>query len=156
MKKDFRTKNLLSQFALNPNFIEIWDCILLTDSEVELLPRGPLETPEDRHRTEYVLNRRDIWELFEVPPPEPSPKLLYEAGWAVREIWEDRLKTEFPDRLFVVGFEYAPPVCDVNFFQALDWHIEAAAQARTDRGSHRVDWRSRLAKSLLLNPKKRE
>jgi hypothetical protein len=68
MKKDFRTKNLLSQFALDPKFIEVWDCIVLADASVELLPYGPLQTPEERRRTEYGLNRRDVWELFEVPP----------------------------------------------------------------------------------------
>jgi hypothetical protein len=60
--------------------------------------------------------------------------LLCEAGNAVREIWENKLRTEFPDRVFVVGFEYAPPVCDISFFQALDWHIEAAARAKRGSG----------------------
>jgi hypothetical protein len=156
MKKDFRTKNLLSQFALNPKFTEVCDCIVLADTSVELLPQKLLQTREDRQRTEYLLNRREVWELFEVPPPEPSPKLLCEAGNMLREVWESKLKSEFPDREFVVYFEYAPPVCDISFFQALDWHIEAAAQAKGNRKSRRVDWRPRLVRNPLLSPKKRE
>jgi hypothetical protein len=156
MKKDFRTKNLLSQFALNPKFTEVCDCIVLADTSVELLPQKLLQTREDRQRTEYLLNRREVWELFEVPPPEPSPKLLCEAGNMLREVWESKLKSEFPDREFVVYFEYARPVCDISFFQALDWHIEAAAQAKGNRKSRRVDWRPRLVRNPLLSPKKRE
>jgi len=154
MKKEFRTKNLLSPLALSPRFIEVFGCIVLEGGTSELLPQKEPESPEDRQKVEYVLNRREVWELFEVPPPEPSPRLLCEAGNTIRDAWEARLISEFPGRRFVVYFEYAPPVCDVGFFQALDWHIEAADQAKTSRGTHRVDWRPKLTSGPLMKTTK--
>ena len=154
MKKDFRTKNLLSEVALNPKFVEVHDCVLLSGSPEELLPKRDPASTEERQKTEYLLNRREIWELFEVPPPEPSPRLLCEAGNTVREIWQGKLRAGFRERKFVVYFEYAPPICDISFFQALEWQIEAEAQAKATWNSYRADWRPRLVRSPLVCPKK--
>lgn len=143
MKKDFRTKNLLSQFALNPQFIEIHDCVFLRDTAAESLPKEGPTSEEDRQSLERLLNRRDISELFEVPPPDPSPRLLCEAGNMLRELWENRLKQAFPDRKFVVYFQYALPICEITFFQGFDWQPEAQAQAKSARNS-RADWRPRF------------
>ncbi len=154
MRKDFRTKNLLSEVALSPKFVEYHDCILIDGAPTDLLPKKDPESPEERQKVEYLVNRRQVWELFEVAPPEPSPRLLCGAGNTVREIWDSKLKVEFPDRKFVVYFEYAPPVCEISFFQALDWHIEAEAQAKANWNSHRVDWRPKLTQSPFLGPKK--
>jgi len=110
------------------------------------------DSVEDRQRFEYLLNRRGVWELFEVAPPDPTPRLLVQAGNAIREAWEGQLKLRFPERKFVVYFEYAPPVCDVSFFHVLPWHIEAEAQAKADWNSHRSDWRPKLERSPLLPP----
>jgi len=155
MKKDFRTKNLLSAEALNPQFVEVHDCIILASASSELIPMEQPKSHEDRQKAEYSANRRDIWELFEVPPPEPTPRLLCEAGNAVKDIWEGKLTSEFPSRRFVVYFEYAPPICEISFFQALDWHIAAEAQAKADgKRARRVDWRPKLVGSPLLPRKK--
>ena len=153
MKKDFRTRNLLSEVALDPKFVEIHDCVILDGTSAELLPSHLPESPEERQKIEHILNRREVWELFEVSPPEPSPRLLCEAGNAVVEIWESRLKMRFPNRKFAVGFEYAPPVCEVYFFQALPWHIDAEAQAKANKSSHRADWRPKLDGAPWLSQK---
>jgi hypothetical protein len=153
MKKYFRTKNLLSEFTLNPKFIEVHDCVLLDDVATKLLPKSPL-SPDERHRTEYLLNPRDIWELFTVPPQDPSPRLLCGAGNASREMWDNKLKVDFPVRRSIVYFECAPPICDISFLHAPDWHIEAEDEAKADWNSRRGDWRPRLLRSPLLAPKK--
>ena len=150
MKKEFRTKNLLSEAALNPQFVEVHDCVLFAGTPSELRPKEVPASREDRQRAEYWANRRDVWELFEVAPPDPSPKLLTQAGNTIAEIWESKLKAEFPDRKFLVYFEYALPICEVSFFQALPWHIEAEAQAKANWKSHRADWRPKLVKSPLI------
>jgi len=150
MKKRFRTKNLLSEAALNPHFVELYGCVLLAGTPRDLRPSEEPATKEDRQRIEYVANRREIWELFEIAPPEPSTRLLIQAGKTIAEIWESKLKTDFPNRKFIVYFEYALPICEVSFFQALPWHIEAEAQAKANWNSHRADWRPRLVKSPLI------
>jgi hypothetical protein len=141
MKKDFRTKNLLSGFALNPTFIELHDCVLLADTAAGSLPKAQPQSSEERYKTEYVLNRRDIWALFEIPPSEPSPRLLCEAGNTIQEIWESKLRVKFPNRKFMVYFQYALPSCEITFFQPSDRQTEAEAQAKADPSSGRVDWR---------------
>ena len=150
MKKEFRTKNLLSQFALNPRFVEICDCVLLADAGPEYIPTSNPESKEARQKTEYLVNRRDLWELFEVPPSEPSPRLLCEAGDTIKEIWQSKLKVEFPNRQFIVQFEYAPPVCDISFFQPLDWQLAIAEQVKKDKGSGRSDWRPKRVRSMVV------
>ena len=90
----------------------------------------PLETLEDRHWTEYLLNRREVWRLLEVAPPEPWPKLLAKQVARYETSGRANSRRSFADRELVANFEYASPVCDISFFQALDWQIEAAAQAK--------------------------
>ncbi len=154
MKKEFRTKNLLSQFALSPRFVETYDCVLLADAGPEHIPTSNPGSKEERQKTEYLVNRRDLWELFEVPPPEPSPQLLCDAGDMIKEIWQNKLKAEFPFRQFIVQFEYAPPVCDISFFQALDWQLAIEEQVKSEKGSSRTDWRPKMVRSMAVQPSK--
>jgi hypothetical protein len=149
MKKEFRTKNLLSVVALNPEFIEVSGCVFFAGTSPALLPSRTPESPEERQALESLVNRREVLELFEVAPPEPSNDLLYTAGTVIREAWEARLRLQFPHRYFIVGFEYALPVCQLTFFQALSWHLEAAQQVvgRENNRWH-ADWRYRLRERL--------
>jgi hypothetical protein len=116
MKKEFRTKNLLSAVVLTLEFIEVSGCVFFAGTSPALLPSRTPESPEERLALESLVNRRDVLELFEVAPPEPSNELLYTAGTVIREAWEARLRLKFPDRYFIVGFEYALPVCQLTFF----------------------------------------
>jgi hypothetical protein len=154
MKKYFRTKNLLSELALQPKFLELYGHVILADSSPSLWPTSESRSEEERHKTEYLLNRRDVIDLFEVPPTEPSNRLLREAGTAIRDIWQARLNAEFPGQNVMVYFEFALPVCEVGFFQAMDWQIQVANEVKS-AGKHarRVDWRHSLAKTLALKSK---
>jgi hypothetical protein len=150
VKKDFRTKNLLSEFALNPKFIEVCDCVFLSDTEEDLLPKERITDPQERYAIESLLNRRDIWDLFEIPPPDPTPRLCSEARTAVTEIWKSKLIVDFPNRRFMVWPEYSWPQCDVTLFQALDWHLELEHQIKTDQSFGRADWRPKLKQQNKL------
>jgi hypothetical protein len=68
MKKEFRTKNLLSELALQPKFVEVYGHVILADSSPGLWPTSESQSEEERYKTEYLLNRRDVIDLFEVPP----------------------------------------------------------------------------------------
>jgi hypothetical protein len=62
MKKDFRTKNLLCDFTLHPEFIEVFDCVFFAGTPPDSLPKAVPDSVEDRQRFEYLLNRRGVWE----------------------------------------------------------------------------------------------
>ena len=154
MKKYFRTKNLLSELALQPKFAEVYGHVILADSSRSLWPRSEPRTEEERHRTEYLLNRRDVIDLFEVPPDEPSNRLLCTAGIVIRDTWQAKLNVEFPNRNMLAYFEFTLPVCEVGFFQAMEWQIKVAKEVKSaGKAAHRVDWRHSLAKSLMLRSK---
>jgi hypothetical protein len=85
MKKYFRTKNLLSGLALQPKFAEVFGHVILADTSPGLWPTSEAQSEEERYKTEYLLNRRDVVDLFEVPPSDPSNKLLCNAGLVIRD-----------------------------------------------------------------------
>jgi hypothetical protein len=154
MKKYFRTKNLLSDLALQPRFVEAYGHVILADCSRSLWPTSDPRSEEERHKTEYLLNRRDVVDLFEVPPADPSNRLLWEAGIVIRDTWQARLNVEFPNRNILVCFEFALPICEVSFFQAMEWQIQAANEVSlAGKTARRVDWRDSLAKMLALKSK---
>jgi len=154
MKKYFRTKNLLSELALQPKFVEAYGHVILADSSPSLWPRSESRSEEERHKTEYLLNRRNVTDRFEVPLPDPTNRLLQEAGIAIRDIWQARLNAEFPERNIIVCFEFALPICEVSFLQAMDWQIQGAKAVKlAGKAARRVDWRHSLAETLALKSK---
>ena len=154
MKKYFRTKNLLSELALRPKFEEVYHHVILADTSRSLWPTSEPRSEEERQKTEYLLNRRDVIDLFEVPPTDPSDRLLYNAGIVIRDTWQAMLNVDFPSRNMLVCFEFALPVCEVSFFQAMDWQIQVAKEVKSaGKTALRVDWRHSLANTLALKSK---
>ncbi len=149
MKKYFRTKNLLSGLALQPKFAEVFGHVILADTSPSLWPTSEAQSEEERYKTEHLLNRRDVIDLFEVPPSDPSNRLLCNAGIVIRDTWQAILNVDFPGRNIVVYFEFALPICEVGVFQAMDWQIRAANEVKlAGKTAHHVDWRHSLAKTL--------
>src|SRR5262249_16340460 len=81
--------------------------------------------------------------------PRPIHRIgCYNAGMLSRDTWQARLNAEFPNRNIVGHFEFSVPVCEVSFFQAMDWHIQAASQVKSaGKAASRVNWRHSLAKN---------
>jgi len=131
MKKEFRTKNLLSEFVLDPGFVVEGDLVLLSrtesDEQIELRERLGLE----RWRIEMILNTRWAYELFVNRPEELSRRTAIQACQTIRDIWRSKLKLKFPDRSFFVMLDYDGPPYDimsVSFCQlegAPEWLISA-------------------------------
>jgi hypothetical protein len=48
----------------------------------------------------------------------------------IRDTWQTLLNIDFPDRNIVVCFEFALPICEVSFFQAMDWQIQAPNEVK--------------------------
>ncbi len=119
MARYFRSKHLISDFALNPEFIEWHDCVLLKDGFDEKLLRG-FKPGDPTKSVESALNRRHVTDLFINPPTAAPAELLWEAGVMVRDTWTTILKTKFPDRKFELYFEFALPIADITFYQVTD------------------------------------
>jgi hypothetical protein len=119
MGRYFRSKHLLSEFALKPEFIEWRGCVLLKDGvDQRLLVQFNNETPS--RTIEMLINRRHVTDFFINPPTAAPADLLYEVGVMVRDIWKAVLKAKFPDRRFEIYFEYALPVAEITFYQVTD------------------------------------
>jgi hypothetical protein len=116
MRRYFRSKHLLSEFALNPEFVEWRGCILLKDGiDPERLSHW--KSGDSTWMVETVINRRHITDLFINPPTAAPNELLFEVGSAVRDIWEAHLKTKFPERRIDVYFQYALPIVEITLYQ---------------------------------------
>jgi hypothetical protein len=61
----------------------------------------------DRHRAQKVINHIDLWTLHHHGCEDVSPERLAYLGPVLREIYEQKLKRDFPERTFVV--EYIEP-----------------------------------------------
>jgi hypothetical protein len=123
MKKDFRTQNLLSEFALSPQFLEYDACIFLTDGFNKESYASWLDFYDGiglgKSAVESIMNHRHILELFLNEPPEPSRRLVNEAGQLLEELWLTRLRAAFPNRDFVVRYfpDVAPSSSEITFCQ---------------------------------------
>ena len=123
MKKDFRTQNFLSEFALSPQFIEHDGCIFLADGFCKENYSRWLNFYQGvglgKRAVESIMNHRHISELFVNEPPEISHRLADEAVWLLEELWLTKLGSAFPDRDFVVRYisDEPPSSSEVTFCQ---------------------------------------
>jgi hypothetical protein len=123
MKKDFRTQNLLSEFALSPRFIEHDGCIFLTDGFTEERYSSWLNfyggSGLDKRAVESIMNHRHIFDLFVNEPPEPSRRLANETGQLLEELWLTKLRIAFPSRDFIVRYfpDEPPSSSEITFCQ---------------------------------------
>lgn len=123
MKKDFRTQNLLSEFALSPQFVEYDDCVFLADGFTKESYLSWLDfyggIGMDKRAVESIMNHRHISELFVNSPPEPSRRLANEAGQTLEKVWRTNLRFAFPDRNFVVKYfpDEPPSTSEITFCQ---------------------------------------
>ena len=126
MRKDFRSQNLLSDFALAPQFIEHDGCIFLTDGFTEESYSSWMNFYRGigvgKRAVESIMNHRRISDLFVNQPPEPSRRLVDEAGALLEELWFSELRMSFPDRDFVVRYfpDEPPSSSEITFCQRRD------------------------------------
>lgn len=123
MKKDFRTQNLLSEFALSPQFIEHDDCVFLADGFTRESYSNWLNFYHsigmDKRAVESVMNHRHISELFLNAPPELSRRLANETGQMLEDLWHTKLRIALPKRTFVVRYfpDEPPSASEITFCQ---------------------------------------
>jgi hypothetical protein len=88
-----------------PDFVEHDGCILRRGFTEEAY-RGFLEqTGGNKQAVEAVMNHVHVVDLIHGPVDGPSEEQLVYVGRLLREMWEEKLTREFPDRKFIVHFE---------------------------------------------------
>jgi len=124
MKKEFRTKNLLSESTLAPKFVEFDEGVFLAERFSEEKYRMMMETARqadgNRASVEFSINSPPICDLFLNPPPDPTPRLMRETGEMLRKLWMTLLKTQYPGRSFEVRYFVSadhPLTSEITFFQ---------------------------------------
>ncbi len=102
-----------------PEFIEHDGCVLFADFSEDSYRGFLRQTHGNRKAVEAVMNHRHIVDLF--PNAEKTREQVLYLGRLIREIWECKLRRDFPDRKIIVSFAEAPDVdlldCEVTFFQ---------------------------------------
>lgn len=111
-----------------PRFERIGHCIVRANIGPYALKSLPDCPAEDASRTEAMVNHLHVLDLHgnvEIPPSELQLRYL---GRTLKEIWETKLRIDFPDLRFAVEFNDEPglPLID---YQLTFWHIESSAVA---------------------------
>ena len=75
-----------------------------------------------KRAVESIMNHRHLSDLFVNQPPEPSRRLVDEAGGLLEELWFSELRMAFPDRDFVVRYfpDEPPSSSEITFCQRRD------------------------------------
>jgi len=114
VRNNLRSRNLLSDQVLWPEFVLHDDCIFLADgfsaekyvywqSYFHQLSRG-------KSAVESMLNNVGILECFGNTTTQVSAKMAKEAFSAVKDAWQAKLSKEFPERTFEVTFAINDPI----------------------------------------------
>lgn len=86
-----------------PNFFEHDGCIFLGDSVNETNYQAFLKQADgNKQRVEAVMNHQHVAHLFATELP--SRELVLYVGRLMKEIWEVKLRHDFPDRKITVFF----------------------------------------------------
>jgi hypothetical protein len=87
-----------------PEFTIHDDCIMFTDFTVESYQKWMNHTSGHRGQVEAVMNHRHILDLFSRDESDVPRELVLHLGRMLRDMWECKLKRDFPGREIVVSF----------------------------------------------------
>ncbi|HUK46455.1 MAG TPA: hypothetical protein VLW06_02640 [Terriglobales bacterium] len=108
--------------VLWPEFMEYDDCVFRTLRFTEENYRGFMEqTNGDKAAVEAVMNHEHILDIFSNASIKPSQSMVLYVGRLLKDIWDAKLKRDFPARRITVSFPEGPfedPLqYEVSFFQ---------------------------------------
>ena len=105
-----------------PEFVTHDGCVFLEFDDIRYAEWMNV-TGGNRQRVEATMNHRHIMHLFGQQRPRPTRERLIQLGRLLKQMWECKLKREFPDRQLLVRFneEDASELSDyeIRFHQVL-------------------------------------
>jgi hypothetical protein len=112
-----------------PDFVEFDGCVFFAGL-IEENYRGFMEqTRGDKRSVETVMNHRHILDLFCGPELRPSREQVVYIGRLLKDMWEAKLKCDFPARRFVVSFPEEP--CEGLLDYEITFYQERESQQPT-------------------------
>jgi len=105
-----------------PDFVEYDGCIFLSQYfDIENYNNWMKSTKGNKTAVEKVMNHRHIVDYFpNSPKPQPTKEQMVYFGNYLKELWDCKLKRDFPERNIVVEFfEGEDVVDDVYDFEIL-------------------------------------
>jgi hypothetical protein len=105
-----------------PKFIEHDDCVFRALRFTEENYRGFMtQTNGDKPAVEAVMNHEHILDMFSNPSAAPSADMVIYVGRLLKDVWDAKLKRDFPARVITVSFPEGPfedlVQYEVSFFQ---------------------------------------
>jgi hypothetical protein len=86
-----------------PDFVEHDDCVFLAFDEAKYR-QWLQQTDGDKQRVEAMMNHRHIIDLLPRTVESPTRGLVVSFGQLLRDVWETKLRRDFPKRQFCVSF----------------------------------------------------
>jgi hypothetical protein len=90
-----------------PEFVEYDGCIFLGFDKTtdETIYRQWLKQMNgDKRRVEAMMNHRHIVDLLPASVDKPTQNLIVEFGKIIKELWDVKLKRDFPAKSFCISF----------------------------------------------------
>ena len=104
------------------DFVEHDDCILIAGFEEKNYLGFMQQTADNKEAVEKVMNHHHISDFF--PNQEPTTDQIIYFGRLLKEIWQVKLKHDFPTRNVIVEFNEKECDClqdyEITFFQLRD------------------------------------
>ena len=86
-----------------PNFVEHDGCIFL-DFDENIYQQWLRRTGGDKQKIESVMNHRHILDFLPKAVESPTHSLVVLFGQLLRDVWDAKLRRDFPERKFCVRF----------------------------------------------------
>jgi hypothetical protein len=87
-----------------PEFAIYEDCVFFADFGADTFSSWIEHTQGNKRATEAVMNHRHILDLFPNERTQPSREVTIYLGQLLKDMWQVKLKRDFPDRTIIVEF----------------------------------------------------
>ena len=124
MTSEFFQQGLVAyQNLFWPEFVEYDNCVFLAFDNV-IYQQWLQRLNGNKREVEEVMNHRHIVDLLPASVDNPTQNLVLEFGKLLRELWDTKLKRDFPTKCFCVSFplEKSEALTDyeITFYQRLE------------------------------------
>jgi hypothetical protein len=86
-----------------PDFVEHDDCVFVAFDE-PIYKQWLQQTGGDKRKVEAVMNHRHIIDILPETVESPTRSLVVSFGQLLRDVWDAKLRRDFPTSIFVSAF----------------------------------------------------